>query len=136
MNFTAVRAASDPAIVLIVSNLEQGLESHRFCVSTAGLIVTNRHVVVDSTGRATRISVKFANTARWLSARIVKTAEGEQNDLAVIQVDEPGAYPKVRGSRARVDTPVGGAIASLGFPDGTDAPMDGPPRTRCSRSAL
>jgi len=35
MNFTAVRAASDPAIVLIVSNLEQGLEATGFCVSTA-----------------------------------------------------------------------------------------------------
>lgn len=126
MNFTAVRAANDQAIVLIVSNLQQGLEATGFSVTAAGLIVTNRHVVFDSTGQATRISVKFANTTRWLPAHIVKTAEGEKNDLALIQVDDAATYPKVRAIAASVDTPVGGAIATLGFPDGTDSPMDGP----------
>jgi S1-C subfamily serine protease len=130
MNFTVVRDANDAAVVLIVSNLQQGLEATGFSVSAAGLIVTNRHVVVDSTGRATRITVKFANTGRWLPAHLVRTADGrtsdgEQIDLAVIQVDEGGPFPKVRGIASSVDTPVGGAIASLGFPDGTDAPMDG-----------
>jgi S1-C subfamily serine protease/pSer/pThr/pTyr-binding forkhead associated (FHA) protein len=125
MNFTAVRDANDPAIVLIVSNLEQGLEATGFSVSASGLIVTNRHVVVDSTGRATRINVKFANTGRWLPAHLVKTADSDQIDLALVQVDEAGTYPKVHSIAPSVDAPVGSAIASLGFPDGTDAPMDG-----------
>ncbi|MEP6494901.1 MAG: trypsin-like peptidase domain-containing protein [bacterium] len=125
VDFAGVRRANNAAIVFIVSNLGQGLEATGFSVSSAGLIVTNRHVVADSTGRATTITVKFADTGKWLHAHIVRVGEGEEFDLAVLQIDEPGSYPKVRSIAKSVDVQVGDPIVSLGFPLGTDTPMDG-----------
>jgi len=125
VDFASVRNVNDAAIVFIVTNLGQGLEATGFSVSKGGLVVTNRHVVVDSSGRATTINVKFADTGKWLHAHVVRVGEGEQMDLAVIQIDEPGSYPKVRSISKTVDVQVGDPIASLGFPMGTDTPMDG-----------
>jgi S1-C subfamily serine protease len=125
VDFAAVRSANDAAIVMIVTNLGAGLEATGFSVNASGMIVTNRHVVLDSSGRATTINVKFANTGRWLHAHLVRAGEGEDMDLAVLQIEESGTYPKVRGLAASVDVRVGDPITSLGFPLGTDTPMDG-----------
>jgi len=127
MDFTAIRDANDPAVVLIASEIGDAapLEATGFAVRPSGLIVTNRHVVVDSEAHATKISVKFANTGRWYHAHVVKMPDNSSVDLALLQIDEPGKFPIVAKLANEIDTPVGGPVATIGYPLGTDLPMDG-----------
>jgi S1-C subfamily serine protease len=55
----------------------------------------------------------------------VRAAENSGIDLALLQIDAAGQYPAVRGIAPSVDISEGGAILSLGFPLGTDTPMEG-----------
>ncbi len=124
----AVHAKNDRAIVLITTevNGRPKDEATGFSVSSTGLIVTNRHVVVDTAGaRVSRINVKFADTRTVLHAHIVKLADDPTIDLAVLQVDEPGTYPRVSDIAPSLSEPVGSTISTLGFPLGTDLPMEG-----------
>jgi S1-C subfamily serine protease len=138
MDLTAVRDANDPGVTLIVSEIEgRQKEATGFSVSQAGLIVTNRHVVTDSgDARASRILVKFANTREWHHAHLVKLDDDANVDLALIQIDESGTYPAVRGIARSVDTPVGAAIATIGFPLGTDIPMEGTGNDFAAKTSL
>jgi S1-C subfamily serine protease len=125
MDLPAVRAANDPAVVLIMFQMGgKPFEATGFSVSSHGLIVTNRHVVRDSAGAATSLRVKFANTARWHDAHLVRVDDDASVDLALIQVDDAGTYPAVKAIATSADTPVGGTIATIGFPLGTDLTMD------------
>jgi putative serine protease PepD len=126
MGMPAVRDANDAAIVFITTDLTgKSYEATGFSVSPAGLIVTNRHVVDDGGTKASKILVTFANTKTRLPAHVVALHSDVGVDLALIQVDAPATYPVVRGIAPTVDTPVGGAIATLGFPLGTDVQMEG-----------
>jgi S1-C subfamily serine protease/pSer/pThr/pTyr-binding forkhead associated (FHA) protein len=138
MDLTAVRDANDAGVTLIISEVDgKRKEATGFSVNQAGLIVTNRHVVTDSgDARASKISVKFANTREWHRAHLVKLDEHPDVDLALIQIDEPGVYPAVRGIARSVDTPVGGAIATVGFPLGTDIPMEGTGNDFAAKTSL
>ena len=138
MDLTAVRDANDPGVTLIVSEIEgRQKEATGFSVSQTGLIVTNRHVVTDSGDtRASRILVKFANTREWHHAHLVKLDDDPNVDLALLQIDEAGSYPAVRGIARSVDTPVGAAIATIGFPLGTDIPMEGTGNDFAAKTSL
>src|ERR1043166_5283974 len=67
----AIRKANDDAVVLVETTIPgqecaNGCEGTGFSISPAGLIVTNRHVVLEHGVRANAIRVKFANTsATW-----------------------------------------------------------------------
>ena len=126
MDLVAVRDANDPAITLIVSEIGgRQREASGFGVTAGGLVATNRHVVTDTTGgQATKILVKFANTREWRHAHLVKV-DDTGADLALIQIDEPGMYPAVTAIARSVDARVGAPIATLGYPLGTDTPMEG-----------
>src|SRR5205085_2924649 len=79
-----------------------------------------------SGARASRILVKFANTREWISARIERIATEPMIDLAVIDIEKPDrSYPTVRGVADSIDTPVGGPVSMLGYPLGTETPMEG-----------
>jgi len=138
MDLTQVREANDPGVTLIISDVGgKQKEATGFSVNQAGLIVTNKHVVTDSgDARASKISVKFANTREWHHAHLVKLDDHADVDLALIQIDEPGVYPAVRGIARSVDTPVGAAIATVGFPLGTDIPMDGTGNDFAAKTSL
>ena len=129
MGLPAVREANDAAVALISTEIgAQPFEATGFSVSTAGLIVTNRHVVVDSTGlRASKIRGEVRQHGRnWRRARLVKVADDPNVDLALIQVDDGGApYPTIHGIANAMDAPVGSSIATIGYPLGTDLPMEG-----------
>lgn len=125
-DWVATRQTIDPAVVLIASQIRgKKYEATGFCVNSSGLIVTSRHVVADETGRATRILAKFANTKEWRTAHIATLSSNPAVDLAIVQLDDAGAYPVVRSLANAVDIPAGGTIATLGFPLGTDIPMAG-----------
>ncbi|HEY4217314.1 MAG TPA: trypsin-like peptidase domain-containing protein [Gemmatimonadaceae bacterium] len=126
MDLPAVRDANDSAVVLIMFDMHgKPFEATGFSVNSHGLIVTNRHVVRDSTGATSTLQVKFANTSRWHRAHLVKTDDDASVDLALIQVDDAGTYPAVKEIATSADTPVGGTIATIGFPLGTDLTMEG-----------
>jgi S1-C subfamily serine protease/pSer/pThr/pTyr-binding forkhead associated (FHA) protein len=137
MDLVAVRDANDPAITLIVSEIGgHQREASGFGVTAGGLIATNRHVVTDTAGRqATKLLVKFANTREWRHAHLVKV-DDTGADLALIQIEEPGTYPAVTAIARSVDARVGTPIATLGFPLGTDTPMEGPGNNFAAKTTL
>ena len=137
MDFPAISAANDGAVVLIISEiLGKSYEASGFSVTPSGVVVTNRHVVSDGGTLASRLAVKFANTARWHRAHLIKVDDSADVDLALIQVDDPGTYPAVREIAGTVDTPIGSAIATLGFPLGTDLPMEGTGNDLVAKTSL
>jgi S1-C subfamily serine protease len=127
LDFTAISSANDAAVVLIASDMggSSPLEATGFSVGAGGLIVTNRHVVVDSGTRSSSIRVKFANTGRWYRAHVAKLPENTNTDLALLQIDETGKFPTIAKLAQSVDTRVGSSVATIGYPLGTDLPMDG-----------
>lgn len=136
-DWVAMRQATDPAVVLIDSQIgSQKYEATGFCVTASGLIITSRHVVADKTGRARRIGAKFADTREWHTAHLVKLSADPTADLALIQIDDRGTYPVVRSVADFVDVPAGGTIATLGFPLGTDIPMDGSGNDLAAKTTL
>lgn len=139
MGLPAVREANDAAIALISADIDsQPFEATGFSVNATGLIVTNRHVVTDSAGNhASKIAVKFANTRTWRRAHLVKISDDPTTDLALIQVDDGGAkYPSVHAISNGVDTPVGSSIATIGYPMGTDLPMEGSGSDGAAKTSL
>ena len=125
MNLPAIHDANDSAIVLIATQIgDRAYEATGFGVRSTGLIVTNRHVVRDSSGGARRVAVKYANSTQWRHAHIVRLANDSTVDLALLQTDEPGPFATVAHLASSVDVPVGSPIATLGFPFGTATPMD------------
>jgi S1-C subfamily serine protease len=137
MDLPAVRDANDAAIVLIIAEVGgKNYEATGFSVNAAGLIVTNRHVVAENGAKATRLAVKFANTAAWKRARLVKLGDSATADLALIQMEDPATYPAVQEISATVDTPVGSPIATLGFPLGTDVAMEGSGNALVAKTTL
>jgi S1-C subfamily serine protease len=123
-----VREANDPAVLFIYTEIsDSGHSATGFNVTPNGRIVTNRHVVQSGSGaRATRILVKFANTREWIAARIERIATEPMIDLAVIAIEKPDQkYPTVRGVSDSIDTPVGGPVSMIGYPLGTETPMEG-----------
>jgi S1-C subfamily serine protease/pSer/pThr/pTyr-binding forkhead associated (FHA) protein len=127
MDVPAVRDANDPAIALILSEINgKQFEATGFTVTSTGLLVTNRHVVTDSAGTApTKLLVKFANTKEWKPAHLVRVADNQNVDLALLQMNDSGQYRAVSGIATTMDARVGAPIATIGFPMGTDSPMQG-----------
>ena len=138
MDVPAVRNANDGAIALIVSEIGgKQLEATGFAVTSTGLLVTNRHVVTDSAGTApAKILVKFANTKEWKTAHLARLDANPNVDLALLQMDEPGQYQAVSGIATTMDAPVGAPIATIGFPMGTDSPMQGPANDFIAKTSL
>jgi len=94
-----------------------------FSVSPDGVLLTNRHVVLNRDGsRPTRIAVQYSGSTEVLHASLDQVAPDV--DIATIRITDPGTYPVVQGLKtdtAGVD--VGDPIALLGYPLGLDAPM-------------
>ena len=128
MDVSKVVDANDAAVAMVASDFDgKFIAGTAFGITTGGLLVTNRHVVRDEAGKAAgRVVVIYANTKKWLPAHIVRVAEGEDDDLALIQLDGTGSFPVVTGvSRVGALARVGAAVVSIGYPGATDTPMEG-----------
>jgi S1-C subfamily serine protease len=128
MDRPSIFRANDPAVAFLVSDMDgDRFGGTAFGVTKSGLLVTNRHNVRSTaTGAATtRLEVQFANTSVRYPAHVVKVQEGDEPDLALIQIDRPGTYPVVAGISAKGDVQVGAAIMTIGFPLSLSTPMDG-----------
>lgn len=124
---SAVSRANNAAIALIRSEFpaRPTLEATGFAVAANGRMITNRHVVNANGVRASRVLVKFADSDDWRRAHVVRVSEDATVDLAVLQLDDAPTVPAVSGVASRIDAPVGAPIVSIGFPEGSDLPMDG-----------
>jgi len=138
MDVPAVRNANDPAVGLIVADVGgKQREATGFMVTSTGLLVTNRHVVSDSgNAAAAKILVKFANTKEWKGAHLVKLDDNPNVDLALLQMDDAGQYQAVSGIATTMDAQIGAPIATIGFPLGTDSPMEGPANDFTAKTSL
>ena len=128
MDVSRVVDANDAAVAMVASDFDgKFIAGTAFGITSGGLLVTNRHVVRDEGGKAAgRVVVIYANTRKWLPAHIVRVADGEDDDLALIQLDGAGSYPVVAGvSRTGALARVGAAVVSIGYPGATDTPMEG-----------
>ena len=96
-----------------------------FAVTSSGLLLTNKHVVLDHAGHAPiRIGVQFAGSREVLRAILERVSRDA--DIATVQITDSGAVAVVRGLKPdSAVTSVGDPIALLGFPLGLDAPMGG-----------
>lgn len=95
-----------------------------FGVSSSGILMTSRHVVVGPDGSAhpKRIGVQFADSKQVWPAHLLRVSRTA--DLALVQVERlEGAIPTVLGFNARTDTLTAGLpVAMMGFPLGGRPP--------------
>lgn len=129
VDFAAISRENQRAVALLWVEFGTGevYSGTAFAVRADGHLLTNRHVVAgeDGTRRPTRIAIRFADSRQTYAARIA--ALSEEADLALLKVDVPGGVPVVHALNARPDTLRQGApVALIGFPLGTDLPMEGP----------
>lgn len=138
MDARAVNAANGAAVLLIAVEMPDGraFSGTGFGVTSDGLVVTNRHLLSNDAGQpAKRVLVIFSDTREWLPARVVKTSTTD--DLAFLQIEVAGRYPKVSGlaaSASRIE--VGSPVAIIGYPFGTETPMEGSGTRITARSTL
>ena len=126
MDFARVHDLNDGAVAMVASDLDGTfVAGTAFSVSPNGALVTNRHVVRTPAGHLPRrVRVLFANTTEWRPARVIRVSD--QEDLALLQVDEGAPFPVVAGvSRAGRETRVGSPVATIGYPHAVDTPMEG-----------
>lgn len=126
MDVSKVIERNDPAVAMLASDFDgKFIAGTAFGITPGGLLVTNKHVVHNEAGlSAQRLMVIYANTNKWLRARIVRLSPDD--DLALIQVEAAGKYPVVAGvSKAGELAKVGAPVASIGYPGATDTPMEG-----------
>ena len=138
ISYPNIAQQSGPAVTLVAVEWGDGksFSGSGFSVNAAGFIVTNRHLVTDTLGRSPkRVAVIFSDTKVWLPAHVVRTSFDA--DLALLQVDEPGKYPVVGGiARSTANVPVGAQVAIIGYPLGTETPMEGSGTRITARSTL
>jgi S1-C subfamily serine protease len=120
-----IAAANRDAIALVFVQFASGqiFTGTAFAVRsdpTGGLLITNRHVVTDSSGGlATRIGVVFNGTPQNFRADVVKVHPDV--DLAMLRVTVHRGFPTVKrlaDSTRRVE--VGEPVAVMGFPLGIE----------------
>ena len=127
MDLSAIHQRNAPAVAVLVSEIRgTAFAGTGFSVSPEGLLITNRHNVVGEDGdTASRLAVKFVNTAEWIPARLVAISDSDDDDLALLQLDVPGTYPVVEGVSTGTDAREGEPVVTIGFPLGYETPQEG-----------
>ncbi len=123
VDYAAIDRANERAVAFIWVEFAPGdvYTGTAFAVTPDGKLVTNRHVVADTSGtrRPTRIAVQFANSPQVWRARVI--AESDSVDLALVQVlGIAGRVPVVQGVDSAVTLEPGDPVAAIGFPLGVD----------------
>jgi S1-C subfamily serine protease/pSer/pThr/pTyr-binding forkhead associated (FHA) protein len=122
VDWPSIAAQNGKAVVFIaVKNADGGaFTGSGFNVAANGLVVTNRHVVLDEAGKpVVAVRVIFDGTVgQWKKAHVVKVSTTDE--LAWIKIDEGGPYPTVAGVARNSDLQVGAPLAIIGYPLGTN----------------
>lgn len=127
LDVSAVARSNGDAVALLVSEFAGGrrVAGTGFAVRVrgdTGWIVTSRHLVIDSTGRAAaRLGVIFNGSSQNFRAELLRAADSA--DVALLTVRVRGGVPVIHGLAARAQH--GEPVALLGFPFGLDFPVAG-----------
>lgn len=126
LDYEAIAHRGSPAVALIVVEFDDTTRwsGSAFAVGAGDLLVTNRHLVQDDSGRRPRrIAAIFSDTRVWRPARVVRV-DG-RDDLALLALDH--APPLAAAPLVPFPDPasVGAPVAILGYPLGLDTPMAG-----------
>jgi S1-C subfamily serine protease len=119
VDFASIHDRNAAAMALVAREGEgMPVAGTAFGVSTAGRLVTSRHVLQAAPG--VRVRVRYAGTSSWLPAHVLRVSDTA--DLALLQVDAPGRRPAIVGvSHNGMLARVGAPVASIGFTAGADA---------------
>jgi pSer/pThr/pTyr-binding forkhead associated (FHA) protein/V8-like Glu-specific endopeptidase len=139
VDYEAISTKNGPAMVFIAVKHADGesVSGSGFNVTPSGLIVTNRHVVLDEKGQpAVAVAVAFeGTTGEWKHAHVLKVSPTDE--LAFIKIDGGGPYPVVAGVAKSANLHVGTPAAIIGYPLGTStAGMGGEINKLTPRSTL
>ena len=137
-SYGTIFTRSGAAVTLIAVQWPDGrtFSGSGFGVRANGVIVTNRHLVTDSLGHTpARIAVIFSDTKAWLEAHVVRSSPDA--DLSLLQIDRAGPYPWIGNvARSTATLPVGAPVVTIGYPLGTETPMEGSGTKITARSSL
>ncbi len=138
MDPSSIHQRNSPAVAVLVSEIKGiAFAGTGFSIAANGLLVTNRHNVLGENGdTASRLAVKFVDTDEWLPAHVVKISDHPDEDLALIQLDAPGAFPVVEGVSSGADAREGASVVTIGFPLGYDTPQEGEGQDFVAKSTL
>lgn len=129
-NYRAVADANGKAVAYVIVKDVAGraFTGTAFGITPGGMLVTNRHVVLDDQGRPPqKMYVYFSETEEHHPAHVVRTSP--DHDLALIQIEDKGTFPTVRGIVSSASIGAGDPIALIGYPLGTEVPQGGPMKT-------
>ncbi|MFI5207949.1 MAG: trypsin-like peptidase domain-containing protein [Gemmatimonadales bacterium] len=116
VDYTTIKNANDRAVAIAYIRFPDSsmVTGTAFSVSTAGVMITNRHVVTSEHGqRAQDIAIQFSGSSDVLPARLVRTSPDA--DLAILQLESQGPFPAILGI-APAPIAEGAPIALIGFP--------------------
>ncbi len=127
VNWASINRANARAVAMIYVQFpdDSTFTGTGFGVTAGGLLLTNKHVVIDHSGRTpVRIAVQFAGSKDVWRAILERTSADA--DVATVQITDSGSFPVVSGLKGDASSDsVGDPIALLGYPGGLDAPMGG-----------
>ena len=139
MDMATIFRQNSPAVAFLITEIDgKSYSGTGFSISKDGHIITNKHNVLVDGKTPTRIAVKMTDTKRWLPASLVKMSETD-DDIALIKMDraDEGPYPFVSGiSSTSADATEGMSLVAIGYPSGTDLPMDGEGKDFIAKSSL
>jgi S1-C subfamily serine protease len=116
VDYTAILIANDRAVAVVSIRFPDStmVTGTAFSVSTAGAMITNRHVVTGEHGQhPLDIAIQFSGSSDVLPARLVRVSPDA--DLAVLQLESQGPFPAILGI-AGAPLVEGAPIAMIGFP--------------------
>ncbi|MFQ5551566.1 MAG: trypsin-like peptidase domain-containing protein, partial [Gemmatimonadales bacterium] len=139
VDFNAVYEANQRAIAMVWTEFTTGeiVTGTAFAVREDGTMLTNRHVVAGPAGDKTarRVAIKFADSYQVFPGNILRVSD--EVDLAVIRVQIRGGVPTVRGLADDTVRPRPGQPAAvIGFPLGSELPMDEEGQGTIARTSL
>jgi len=130
LDASAIASANSDAIALVFVRFQNGhsFTGSAFAVrsdASGGLLLTNRHVVLDSLGNPPlKIGVAFNGSSQNFRAELVKYSPSA--DVALLRVLVDRGVPVVaKLATADGKVQVGEPLATIGFPLGLDLPMGG-----------
>jgi S1-C subfamily serine protease len=131
-----ISSENNKAVVLILVEDEDGKRSAgtAFSVTPDGLLVTNRHIALDASGRPPRkAGVYFADTDAFKEVRFVSASSDPAVDVAFFQLVDPGPWPTVKGVANTAQLAPGDPVMMIGFPNTNS---DGKKRTTLTVGAI
>ena len=140
IDMVSIFKQNGPAVAYLRTDIDGKIyEGTGFAISKEGHVITNRHNVLSEGKRAARIAVKMTNTGAWLQASIIKISEKEDEDIALIKINRPDfePYATVTGvASTAADATEGMSLVTIGYPLGTDLPMEGEGNDAIAKATL